>query len=69
MNKGNKRAVYFEGKEISREEIQEIKNNQIENIEEKEETIMSPTMMRTNSNGDIEEVKIEPAMYEIENKK
>lgn len=64
-----KNEAHLDGKEITTEEIQEIKNNQTENIEEKERTVIVPTMMRTDSQGDIEEVEIEPAMYEIKQEK
>lgn len=64
-----KGEAHMDGKEITTEEIQEIKNNQTENIEEKDRTVIAPTMMKTNSQGNIEEVEIEPAMYEIRQEK
>lgn len=64
-----KKEAHLDGKEITAEDIQEIKNNQTENIYEKEKTIIVPTMMRTNSEGDIEKVKVEPAMYEVKQEK
>lgn len=60
-----KNEAHLDGKEITAEEIQEIKNNQTENIDEKERTVIVPTMMRTNLKGDIEEIEVEPAMYEL----
>lgn len=64
-----KNEAHLDGKEITAEEIQEIKNNQTENIDEKERTVIVPTMMRINSQGDIEEIEVEPAMYEIKQEK
>ncbi|MCY6483244.1 hypothetical protein OW763_02595 [Clostridium aestuarii] len=71
MNKiiyNHKKEEHLKGSEISKEKLQQLKNKQIGNLEQKERTVIVPTMTIMDENQDIKEVEIETHMYEVEDK-